>query len=363
MSPLRRALLLAAWLPANAHAGDEPVRRGRALLFPRDHGAHPGSAIEWWYATGWLGPADAPRLGFQLTFFRSRTGLATDSQSRFAARHLLFAHAALTDLAAQRHQHSQRLARWSGRDDSTERAALPDVELRIANWRLRRSDTPAPRYLAHIDGDFTLDLELSRTQPLLLQGDAGFSPKGPDDAQSSHYYSEPQLDANVTVARSDRRERREPVPGRAWLDHEWSAGLLHRDAVGWDWIGINLHDGSALMAFQMRRADGSVLWAGGTWRRVGEPARTFTASELRFEAGRRWRSPATGVVWPVQWWISTPVGRFEVAALLDGQELDNRASTGTLYWEGLSQLRDAQQRVLGLGYLELTGYGQPLRLG
>jgi predicted secreted hydrolase len=360
VSPRRRALLLAALWPLSARAQDDPVRRGRALAFPRDHGAHPGSAIEWWYATGWLGQPEAPRLGFQITFFRSRTGLAADSPSRFAARHLLFAHAALTDLEAKQHQHSQRLVRWSGRTDSHERAAQHDADVRLARWHFRREAGATPRYVARVDGEFGFELQLTRTQEVLLQGDAGFSRKGPDDAQSSHYYSEPQLLANAQVTRQGRSQT---ASGRAWLDHEWSDALLHPDAVGWDWLGINLHDGSALTAFQLRRADGSMLWAGGSMRRPGQAARIFAASDLRFTATRHWRSAATGVLWPVQWWLDTPEGRFEVAAMLDAQELDNRASTGTLYWEGLSQLRDAQARVLGLGYLELTGYGQRLRLG
>jgi len=49
-------------------------------------------------------------------------------------------------------------------------------------------------------------------------------------------------------------------------------------------------------------------------------------------------------------------------ALLDDQELDSQGSTGTVYWEGLSDLLDASGKAVGRGYLELTGYAQPLRL-
>jgi predicted secreted hydrolase len=345
--------------PANDDSdAQDSVKRGRALRFPRDHGAHPASTIEWWYATGWLGSAQAPLYGFQVTFFRSKTGLAAGNASRFAARQLLFAHAALTDLRQQRHQHSQRLVRWSGRTDTADGAALADADVRIGRWRFQREGGATPRYLARIDGDFAFTLALQTTQPLMLQGDAGFSRKGPDDAQSSHYYSEPQLQVSAQLAGSAAA-----VPGRAWLDHEWSEALMHPEAVGWDWIGINLHDGSALMAFQMRRADGSVLWAGGGHRVLGQPTRSFAPQELRFTPGRRWKSPATGVSWPLEWTIQTPLGRFELSALLDAQELDNRQSTGTLYWEGVSRLRDESGRDVGLGYLELTGYGAPLKLG
>ena len=361
MSPRRRAVLLAALAPnalrAQGRVEEDRVQRGRALQFPRDHGAHSQTAIEWWYATGWLGSETVPLYGFQITFFRSKTGLAQDSASRFAAQQVLFAHAALTDLRARTHQHSQRLVRWSGRVDSHDRAALNDADVRIGRWRLRRDETG---YQADIDGAFTLALKLAPTQPLLPQGDAGFSRKGPADAYASHYYSEPQLLAKGQITRKGSTVS---TSGSAWLDHEWSDGLLHPDAVGWDWIGMNLHDGSALMAFQMRRADGTALWAGGSLRKPGQDARIFAATELRFSARRRWTSPASGVSWPLQWSIDTPLGRFEVNPLLDAQELDNRATTGTLYWEGVSQLLDEQQRVVGLGYLELTGYGQRLRLG
>ena len=90
--------------------------------------------------------------------------------------------------------------------------------------------------------------------------------------------------------------------------------------------------------------------------------RPFGPDEVRFDALRRWASPATGARYPVQWRITTPVGAFELRALMDAQELDSRASTGTVYWEGLAELRDDGGARLGLGYLEMTGYAGPLRL-
>ncbi len=132
----RRGLLLA--LLAGAARADG-IARGRVLRFPRDHGAHLEARTEWWYATGWSGTEADPRYGFQLTFFRSRTGLAQGVDSRFAARQLLFAHAAITDLAAQRHRHAQRITRWSG-DGPTALAAAStaDADLRVDRWTLRR---------------------------------------------------------------------------------------------------------------------------------------------------------------------------------------------------------------------------------
>lgn len=367
MNPRRRRWLqqlagatAAGLVPATRHPADAAsVQRGRVLSFPRDHGAHLETRTEWWYATGWLAERAGaePSHGFQVTFFRSRTGLAQDNPSRFAARHLLFAHAALTTLKDSRHQHDQRLARWSGAPGAVlGEADTTDGHVRLGDWRLRRD---AAGWQAQVPArDFNLRLDLRPTQSLLLQGDAGYSQKGPDPRQASHYYSEPQLEVRAMLPDAAAGSAR----GQGWLDHEWSDELLHPQAVGWDWIGMNLFDGSALTAFVLRRADGSAVWAGGSHRAAGGAARSFTADQLRWVPGRRWASPGTRAHYPVEWTIDTPVGRFQVRALVDAQELDSRASTGTVYWEGLSELRDDSGRRVGLGYLEMTGYAGALRL-
>ena len=355
---LRRALLLSiagvpAWARPDASA---------ALRFPVDFGAHPETRTEWWYVTGTL--AAGTRLwGFQLTFFRAATGLAAAPTSRFDAAQLLFAHAALTDLEQRRLRHDQRIAR-SGFGIAEARAG--DTAITLRDWQLNRSAAPgaaqASRYTAQVASDsagFAFALQFDMTQPLLLQGDAGVSKKGPAPEHTSRYYSEPQL-AVQGMLTLDGQPR--PVQGRAWLDHEWSDAFVPTPAVGWDWIGMNLDDGSALTAFRLRRADGSSLYAGGSFRAAGAPVRNFGAEAVRFTPGRLWVSPASRARYPVQWTVETPAGRFGVAALLDNQELDSRGSSGAIYWEGVSDLLDAAGRRVGRGYLEMTGYAAPLRL-
>ncbi len=356
----RRTILacpLLAW-PLLTRA--QPVG-ARRLAFPRDHGAHPAQRTEWWYATGWLAaPGQAePAYGFQVTFFRARTDVAADHPSRFAARQLLFAHAALTDLAAGRLLHDQRIARAGFGD----RADEDDTRVALRHWRFERAGpVEASRYRAELAseaGGFAVALELAATQPLLLQGEAGLSQKGPRPEQASHYYSQPQLAVTGTLTRQGRPQ---PVQGRAWLDHEWSDEYLAAEAQGWDWVGLNLADGSALMAFRIRRPDDGAYWAGGTLRRADGTLRRFGPDELRFEPLRRWTSPASRATYPVQWRLATPAGVFVVRALLDAQELDSRDSTGAIYWEGLSEVLDEAGRRIGLGYLEMTGRAERLRM-
>lgn len=342
---------------------------GVPLAFPQDFGAHPAFRTEWWYLTGSLWPqeaASAPAdrsphtapLGFQITFFRSRVDAAADSRSAFAARQLVFAHAALTDVAAGRLQHDQRIGRTGfGLVEAQE----GDTRVLLRDWTLQRSG-PATQstYQSRIPArEFTLDLRFEQTQPILLQGDAGFSQKGPRIEQASRYYSHPQLQVSGQLTRAGRTQA---VGGRAWMDHEWSESLLDADAVGWDWIGMNLDDGGALTAFRLRRADGSTLWAGGSLRAPGQPARSFAPGEVRFTPLRHWTSPATRARYPVVWQVDVAGQRYTVEARTDAQELDSRGSTGSVYWEGLSTLRDARGQAVGSGYLEMTGYSGALRL-
>jgi predicted secreted hydrolase len=354
----RRSLLL--WLAATPAlaAADAPD----ANRFPVDFGAHPAARTEWWYVTGSL-QADTRLWGFQITFFRSSTGIGAGAQSRFNPAQLLFAHAAVTDLEGRRLRHDQRIAR-AGFGIAQARADDTDVVLR--DWRLARTPSPAAadrsRYAAFVASDsagFTLDLQLDSNQPVLLQGDAGLSRKGPAAGDTSRYYSEPQLMTRGTLTLDGRATA---VTGRAWLDHEWSDAFVPAGAVGWDWIGMNLDDGSALTAFRLRRADGGSVYAGGSLRRAGEAVRNFASGEVGFTPGRVWESASSRARYPVEWTIATPAGRFTVAALLDNQELDSRGSSGAIYWEGLSDLRDESGRRVGRGYLEMTGYAAALRL-
>ena len=353
----RRTFLATPWLLAAAHARADVayprVRRGVALAFPRDHGSHPDYRTEWWYVTGWARDADGADLGIQVTFFRNRPGVAEASASRFAPKTLLFAHAAVADPRAGRLRHDQRAARAGfGLADAAE--ATTDV--RVDDWSLRLAgDTYTARVNAR---DFVLDLAFTARAPPLLQGERGVSRKGPGDDDASYYYSRPQL-ALAGKVTLDARER--SVTGVAWLDHEWSSQYLPPEAQGWDWTGVNFDDGSALMAFRMRGRDGGDLWAGGALRDAAGTVRTLGRDEVRFVPLRQWRSPRTGFVYPVAFRVEAGPLAVELAPLMDDQELDARGSVGIVYWEGAVRAQIGG-RPAGRGYLELTGYGGPLRL-
>lgn len=391
------ALLLPPWLigsPAlaapTARATPETTPlQPRRLVFPRDHGSHNDVRTEWWYLTGHAQDAAGRLFGFQVTFFRRRVDSAQTLPGQLAARHLLFAHAAITDVQNGQLWHDQRIARWNGmpptRAPVLERgvfASTQDTHVVLRDWHLQRQ--PDGRYQARIHGEhLRMDIQATPTQPLLLQGEQGFSRKGPEPQQASFYVTEPQLHTHgqlVFGASGVQQSKVFQVQGRAWLDHEWSEALMHPDAVGWDWIGINLFNGDALTAFQLRRADGSALWTGGSWRQGTATdqwqTRYLPNGTLHFTPLRYWTSPKTGARYPVEWSVriqlpttaQSPSGAkhattvFTIKTLADAQELDSRSSTGTVYWEGLSTLLNETGESVGRGYLEMTGYAQRLVL-
>jgi predicted secreted hydrolase len=339
--------------PGLAAAGYPDVVRGRALEFPRDHGAHPHYRTEWWYVTGWLRDGAGRDLGFQVTFFRNRPRIAEDSASAFAPRQLLFAHAAVADPARGRLLHDQRAAR-AGFGVAEADEGVTDV--RIDDWSIALSGN-AYRTRTPAQG-FALDLAFAPTQGVLLQGESGFSRKGPAPAQASYYYSRPHLAVSGTL---EREGRREPVAGTAWLDHEWSSEYLAAEASGWDWMGINLADGGALMAFRIRAKAGGAFWAGGALRAADGRLRILAPDEVAFTPLREWHSPRSDTTYPVAMRVRAGALELELEPLMDDQELDSRPSTGTIYWEGAVRALQGG-RLAGRGYLELTGYWKPLKL-
>ena len=351
---MRWRLLLWLALATPLHAADfAMVKPGAAISLPRDHGAHPDFRTEWWYLTGWLKTAKGEDLGFQITFFRTKTATDPANPSQFSPGQILFAHAAIADPATGKLRHAQRIARAGF---GLAQASTADTHIVIDDWRLDRGADG--RFVAHVVGEgFALDLVLTPQQAAILQGDAGYSQKGPAPSEASHYYSQPHLAVSGSVRRGDTAAI---VTGTAWLDREWSSTLLNPKAVGWDWLGLNMDDGGALTLFRVRDARGKDVWAGGSYRDSKGLQTKLGPGDVRFIPGRRWRSPRTGAVYPVAPQVilrlKTRETAITVTPLFDDQELDSRRGGGPVYWEGAVRVPG------GRGYLEMTGYAGRLRM-
>lgn len=348
--------VLVVWASAaSAEATYPAVVPGYKIELPRDEGSHPQFKTEWWYLTGWLERGSGEPLGFQLTFFRSRTGIDEDNPSRFALRQVLFAHLAVSDPKRGRLLHHEKSARPGF---GLAAASEGSLDVYIDDWHLRREGDVYHAVAAA--ENLQIELRLRTTTPPLLQGDQGFSQKGPQPSSASYYYSLPQLAADGRIVIDGQEQS---VRGRAWFDHEWSGAIVDERAQGWDWAGINLDDGGALMMFQMRGEQESELWAAAKRRAGGtDQATTYRPEDVEWRPLRYWRSPRTGIRYPVEWQVTVGERVLTLRPLMDDQENDARGSTGTIYWEGAVRAFDAHNEQIGRGYLELTGYGKKIRL-
>ena len=328
-----------------------------ALAFPRDHAAHPDYRIEWWYYTGNLEAAGGRRFGYQVTFFRAGIDRRPVNPSRWAVRDLYMAHLAVTDVARGEHRVAERLNRagvgWAGAD--------PEM-LRVWNdgWSATLDGSTHRLAAAGDDGDIAVDLRLAETAPPVLHGDGGYSRKGAEPGNASHYYSLTRL---PTSGRLTFGGEVFDVAGTSWMDHEFGSSFLEPSQAGWDWFSIQLDDGTDLMLYTMRRLDGSAdPWSSGTVVTPGGVTR-LRAGDYRLVPGRSWTSPESGAAYPVAWRIAVPsLGvDLEAVAAVDAQEMRTDRSTGVTYWEGAIDVRGTRRgnAVAGSGYLEMTGYAGP----
>ena len=269
----------------------------RPLVFPRDHGAHPEYRTEWWYLTGWL---DAPgatvaRLPGDV-LSRLRTTVAA-SASRFSPQQLVIAHAAIADPARGALLHDERVQRAGF---GLVEASTDDTDVRLDRWRFVR-DAVSGGYRGTIPArSFDLCVHArSPTQPLLLQGRDGFSQKGPQPEQASHYYSSRSLQCGRRCA-STARPASTPVTAGS-ITNGRAACSMH-EAAGWDWIGMNLDDGAALTAFR-DPPDGARAGRSSRMRRcapTADPPVRGVGDAVRFEPLSTWRSPAHRTR-PIRW--------------------------------------------------------------
>lgn len=339
---------------------------GYTFEFPRDHFAHPEFESEWWYYTGNLFTASGRHFGFELTFFRRARSVDAEPRSAWDLDQVYLAHFAVTDTDGERFIVGERLNRAgpgiAGADAAVRRVWNGHWSV---EWRPGDEDRPVQELVA-MHRDATLRLVLEPRKPVVIHGRNGISRKVAGDPQAvSYYLSFTRLAATGTIAVGDEEFA---VEGQAWMDHEFFSDYLAQDKVGWDWMSVQLDDGSDLMLFGIRDGQGGYgPDRFGTYVDAAGGARPIDPGGVGFRPGRRWRSEATGAEYPVEWQVTVPeIGlRLDVRPRLDAQEVYSGDGILPPYWEGAVRYAGERrgQPVTGIGYLEMTGYAGRLDIG
>ena len=347
-----------AALSGEADEGFARAVEPKEMQFPADHGAHPEFQTEWWYYTGNLADANGNEYGYQLTFFRRALSAGMPERaSDLATNQVYMAHFAISDVKAGRHDEFERLSRGAG--NLAGAIGEPRTEIWLEDWAVRETEPGVYRLLASdetAEGQpIRLDLTLRSTRPPVLHGEAGLSRKGPEPGNANYYYSLVGLNATGAITRGDVLTE---VSGLSWMDHEFGTSALGENALGWDWFGIQLDDGSALMLARLRLRDGGVEESfASDWLAPNGAQTTLSAQDFTLEALHQWTSPRTGIPYSSGWRLTLPAQglTLTITPLLRDQEMQ----TSYVYWEGAVRAEGERegQSVTGRGYVELTGYG------
>jgi predicted secreted hydrolase len=269
------------------------------------------------------------------------------------------AHFAVTDITGRRHRFAERLNRagvgWAG-------AASDRYEVWNEEWRVTLQADGRHRLVA-TDQRIAVDLVLDPGKPWVAHGENGYSRKGSEPGNASHYYSLTRMPTRGRVIFEDAAS---DVEGTSWMDHEFGSSFLEPVHLGWDWFSIQLDDGTDLMVFQLRRRDGRRdEHSSGTLVTADGRAIALNPSEFTLTAGAVWQSSQSGAKYPVGWRVDVRSRglALDVATAVPDQELRTVQSTGVTYWEGSISVRGEHRGrpVTGRGYLEMTGYaGAPM---
>ena len=368
MSKLREVAIIAIALLMSTHAAcGEPATTREGFLkavapytfsFPRDHAAHNRYRTEWWYFTGHLQAADGRRFGYELTIFRfalaAHAPALSSGASRWHGTQLYPAHFAITDERTGRFAYYEDLAREALHQGG---ASEKQLDVHVHAWSVKGA---MPIALHAVRGGDGIDLTAFSRKPPAVHGQGGISRKGSCPSCASHYYSYTRLFSQGVLHLGGRAFR---VSGISWMDHEFGSDELESEQVGWDWFSIQLTDGREVMLYRLRRRDGSTTpqSSGSLIAKDGNvrylPLRSFSIRERS-----SWVSPHTNARYPSSWVVHVNgVGDLLIDPVTADQELAN-ASNGTTYWEGSVRIRSRAGAELGVGYVELTGYAQPLTL-
>ncbi len=337
-----------------------PALPGYQYKFPRDHFSHDDFRIEWWYYTGNLESKEGERFGYQMTFFRvALEGTKKIANpSKWKIDQIYFAHLTVTDIAGKKFHFFERI----NRKGLINAGARSDRFL-VWNEDWVLTERGGAHRLKAIESGTGVDLKLIPVKDMVFHGKGGISRKGDQEGNASHYFSYTRMQ---TTGKVFIKGKAYEVTGTSWMDREFSSDQLNPKLVGWDWFSLKLDNNTEIMLYQLRQKDGGVdPFSSGTLVSPDSKSRHLVKDEFSVEVTGDWTSKKTNIIYPAGWVITlADFGtRLNIQPDLADQELSHLRSISGSYWEGSVSIEGTFEGrpVQGKGYVELVGYGKPLK--
>ena len=306
------------------------------MQLPHDEGLH-ASPLEWWYFNGHVATEGGRVFSYHFVTFQSVL------ENGFTPR--------LAQLSWADHDMELHL--------TAEQPDLPILEttsgefdLSIAGWRM--SGDSQTYHLSFRIGDYSVELEADSRKPAVLHHDTGLVDLG--IAGKTYYYSRTDLETSGTVSVSGDSL---PVTGVSWFDHQW--GDFTTAEIGWDWVSLNLDDGSDLMvSLVWEQTERKHIAAYGTYVPADSAPIHLPATDISLEPTGTWTSPNTDGVYPMGWNLlvdSLDMG-LVLTPVIEEAEFAISTFIPVIYWEGAVAASGSKGAidVSGRGFVEMVGY-------
>jgi predicted secreted hydrolase len=285
------------------------------VALPRDHAAHPGFQVEWWYTAGTV----AADRGDDYFWFATV----------WASMGALVARVNVVDLQSDRVVLSQEYTTFAA-------LAAHQTEIDVGRFGLGwRAAGALGQWSvdAAVGARGLLRLDLTPVQPYVLNGSNGIVSQG--SGALSAYYSDPRLAAQGTLEINGRSTR---VSGQGWFDHQWGNFASNASSTHWNWFACQFANRSDLMLYQFITPAGqptgiqsaSFVSPAGT---VAHPQQ-FTVTPL----APMIRPAGARGTYPLAWHLVVPSAHVDVTleARARNQFIANQLIPG--FWEGAAAI-------------------------
>jgi predicted secreted hydrolase len=292
-----------------------------------------------------------------LTFFRTGLQRERSGHSKWTLKNLYFAHFALTDEDEKTFTFREKISRGALGQAGT---ATEQLHIWVEDWTLKGDG--ADHLLEARDPSMAIRFRLTPLKPPVIHGINGVSQKAEGEGYASHYYSITRMKTRGELTIKGKTLM---VEGISWMDHEFGSNQLQSYQMGWDWFSIQMENNTELMLSVIRHRDGKLdPYSSGTLTYPDGTSRHIRLEEFEIRALKTWKSRKTGARYPARWRIRVPRWNIDlkVTPTVADQELTTRESTRVTYWEGSVRVDGTYEGrpISGVGYVELTGYAEPL---
>ncbi len=306
------------------------------VFLPEDEAPHDVS-VEWWYFNGLLTDGRGREYSFHYVTFKG-------ARAEAAVPHLLQASLGLNEAAE--HLTGEQVV-FGVLDEEA-----AGIDISVNGWQMT-GDGQVYRLVFDL-AEYSIELDTVPTKPPVLHRGIGLVSLG--SVGDLYYYSRTRLDVIGTLAVAGEQRT---VTGTAWMDHQW--GEVEGQRVGWDWVSLQLDDGSDLMAIQVwDPSDKTPITGYATLVPDNGPALVVAQEDLSITSGDTWTSPVSGITYPSGWTVIIPSLdlRLDLAPVLMDAEFADSRYIPAAYWEGEVRVTGMRQgrSVSGRGFVELVGY-------